>query len=134
MCVCLSGRLGELVKGLRRTSPALAGGKSIIISFPGERCSREREPSSFFVPSCQIAYCFIMYVYDTHITYLRKSFATPYLFIFFVFFICATLLQHRKTVDDFATIYKIIIVAKLQNNVKYYPCLIFLCFIFYLPF
>ena len=73
VCVCVWCFLGgeggdgvgggyELVEGLRRTSPTLAGGKSIIISFPGERCS-EHEPSTSFYPSCPIAYCSIIHMW-----------------------------------------------------------------------
>lgn len=56
ICV-LGGGSEELVKGPRRTSPTLAGGKSIIISFPGERCCKREllssaEPSWFCVLPC----------------------------------------------------------------------------------
>ena len=65
VCMCVWGwrRMGGLVEGLRRTSPTLAGGKSIIISFPGERCS-EHEPSTSFYPSCPIAYLSIIHTLE----------------------------------------------------------------------
>lgn len=51
VCVCVCLRVcvgvgwGRGSEGLRQTSPTLAGGESIIIRFPGERCS-ERQPAA----------------------------------------------------------------------------------------
>lgn len=44
--VCVRMRVCVMVKGLRQTSPTFAGGKSIIISFPGERFSEQEAQSS----------------------------------------------------------------------------------------
>lgn len=72
LCAYVWGGGGWLVEGLRRTSPTLAGGKSIIISFPGERCS-EHEPSTSFYPSCPIAHCSIIYVCECVCAYSSCS-------------------------------------------------------------